>query len=98
MPQQEPIVLSQPENSLSSIAEAQRRILTSKNDYKTDANEYSNTNADALSDGDEMGKGTGLDIGQDSTQGGSSKDIFERKSLITKNKFAIDKPYTTPSV
>jgi len=98
MPQQEPVILSQPKNTLSSIADDIRKKLLTKNDYSVDKNEYSSTNKDAISDGDINGKGTGFDISQDVSQGGSSADIKERKVLITKNEYKAANPYTTPSI
>ena len=86
---------SQPDNELSQIAEQQRKRLIPKNDYKT-SNEYSATNKDAISDGDEFGKGTGAFL--DTVNGGSSIDIVERVNEIKINEYQKDKPYTTPTV
>ena len=68
---------SQPKNDMTTIADLQRKSLIVKNDYKTQ-NPYSATNPDAISDGDELGKGTGVFL--DTTNGGSSTDIIERKN------------------
>lgn len=95
MAQTERIDLEQPDNELSQIAEQQRARLLPKNDYK-DVNPYSSTNPDALSDGDEYGKGTGVFLG--TANGGSSVDVLERKNEIKINPYQYDKPYTTPSV
>ena len=65
-----------------------------KNDYKNE-NPYSSTNPDAISDGDEFGKGTGVFL--DTINGGSSLDVIERKNEIKINEYQPDKPYTTPS-
>ena len=85
---------SQPNNELSQIAEQQRQRLIPKNDYKS-SNQYSATNKDAISDGDEFGKGTGVFL--DTMNGGSSIDNAERKNEIKLNEYQKDKPYTTPS-
>jgi hypothetical protein len=85
---------AQPENVRSAIAEGQRAKLIPRNDYKT-VNPYSAVNPDALSDGDESGKGTGIYL--DVVNGGSSIDILERKNSIKVNEFQPNKPYTTPS-
>ena len=85
---------SQPKNDLTTIAEMQRKSLLVKNDYKT-VNPYSSVNPDALSDGDESGKGTGIFL--DTINGGSSIDIVERKNEIKVNEYQPNKPYTTPS-
>jgi hypothetical protein len=85
----------QPLNELGQVGEQQRQKLIPKNDYKP-VNQYSATNKDALSDGDELGKGTGSFL--DTVNGGSSVDILERKNEIKINEYQYDKPYTTPSV
>jgi hypothetical protein len=94
MPTTEPLNFSQPDNELSQIATQQRSKLIPKNDYK-DTNKYSSTNPDAIADGDEMGKGTGVFL--DTVNGGSSIDILERKNEIKINEYQVNKPYTTPS-
>ena len=53
------------------------------------------TNKDAISDGDEFGKGTGVFL--DTANGGSSVDTIERISEIKINEYQKNKPYTTPS-
>ena len=90
----EPLNFEQPKNDLSAIAEAERKKLLPKNDFST-ANSYSAVNPDALSDGDESGKGTGIFL--DVVNGGSSVDMSERKNSIKVNEFQPNKPYTTPS-
>ena len=94
MPEIERLDYSQPANDLTAIGDAQRKRLIVKNDYKT-VNPYSSTKPDAISDGDESGKGTGVFL--DTVNGGSSIDIVERKNEIKVNEFQPDKPYTTPS-
>lgn len=59
MPTLEPLDFSQPNNLLSKYADQERKKLIPKNDYKT-TNEYSSTNKDAMSDGDDKGRGTGV--------------------------------------
>ena len=93
MAQQEPIDLTQNEkNSLSAIAELERKKLFPRNDYNT-ANSYSSTNADALATGDELGKGTGGDLDVYNNNAGAIQDIIERKKEIVINKFTQDKTY-----
>lgn len=94
MPVSERLDFSQPKNELGKIGEQQRGILIPRNDYKP-TNEYSATNPDALSDGDEYGKGTGGFL--DTTNGGSSIDTVERINNIKVNRYQKDKPYTTPT-
>lgn len=92
--QTERLNFEQPANDLTVIADIQRKSLIVKNDFKT-VNPYSAVNPDALSDGDESGKGTGIFL--DTVNGGSSTDIFERKDNIKINEYQTNKPYTTPS-
>ena len=92
--QSERLDFSQPKNDLTAIADLQRKSLIVKNDYKT-VNPYSSVNPEAISDGDESGKGTGIFL--DTINGGSSIDIVERKNEIKINEYQKDKPYTTPS-
>ena len=92
--QTERVDFSQPKNDLTVIADIQRKSLIVKNDYKT-VNPYSSVNPDAISDGDDSGKGTGIFL--DTMNGGSSTDIAERKNEIKVNEYQPNKPYTTPS-
>jgi hypothetical protein len=96
MAQLEPTDLSQPKNDLSSIAEAERKKLFSKNDYKL-TNLYSSTNPDALATGDEFGKGTGGDLDIFNQNAGSITDVIERKTEIKVNPYQPNKPYTKPT-
>jgi hypothetical protein len=92
--QTERLNFEQPSNDLTAIADLQRKSLIVKNDYKT-VNPYSSVNPDAISDGDELGKGTGVFL--DTVNGGSSVDIVERKNEIKVNEYQPNKPYSTPS-
>lgn len=92
----EPLDFSQPKNSLSEIAEAERKKLFPKNDYKTE-NQYSAVNPDALADGDAQGKGTGEFLDTGNQNAGGIQDIIERKAELVINKYKIQNPYTTPS-
>jgi hypothetical protein len=93
MAQQEPIDLAQTENNtLSAVAEQERKKLFPRNDYNT-SNKYSSVNPDALATGDELGKGTGGDLDVYNTIAGSSVDNIERKNEIKINKFNSSKTY-----
>jgi hypothetical protein len=69
--------------TLESIGDAQRTILISKNSY-TYSDEYSSNHQNALSDGDEKGKGE-TDKGI-----GSKIDILTRRDNLTKNIYNND--------
>ncbi len=92
--QQIPIDLTQTENNkLTVIADVERKKNIVKNDYNEAGNQYSDTNPDALADGDTLGRGTGifLDIFNDTA--GTSVDIFERTNNIKFNPYNADKTY-----
>lgn len=93
----EPLNFDQPSNELSSIAETERRKLLPKNDFQRKNNEYSSTNKDAIADGDEQGKGTGVFLDVYNQQAGAIQDIVERKAEIVINEYKPNNPYTTPS-
>ena len=96
MAQVEPLIFEQPNNELSSIAEMERKKLLTKNDFNKQY-EYSSVNPDAISDGDEQGKGTGVFLDVYNQQAGAVQDIIERKNEIKINEFQPNNPYTTPS-
>ena len=80
--------LSQTEtNQLTVIADAERKRLITRNDFIRDADEYGVTNSQALADGDDMGRGTGVFLDVYNDRAGTSVDIFERKDDIKINKF-----------
>ena len=90
-----PIDLNQPDNALSAIAQKVRKDLVTRNDYKSNANEYGVTNPDAISDGDGKGRGTGLFL--DIFNGGTSTDQVAKVDNIKLNKYSSKNPYNTPS-
>ena len=94
--QNDKLDFSQPENTLSAIAAAERQKLFPRNDFNT-KNQYGPTNKDALSDGDNMGRGTGgfLDVNNDKI--GTTDDIMDRIDNIKINKYNNKTPYTTPT-
>jgi hypothetical protein len=90
-----PIDLNQPDNALSAIAQKVRKDLVTRNDYKSNANEYGVTNPDAISDGDDKGRGTGVFL--DIFNGGTSTDQVAKVDNIKLNKYSSKNPYNTPS-
>lgn len=90
----EPLDFSQPKNKLSEVAEQIRKQQFARNDYQLDK-QYGSSSPDAISDGDLQGKGTGVFL--DTSAGGNSVDIAERKNEIKINKFQADKPYQIPT-
>ena len=95
--QNDKIDFTQPEgekNQMSFYAEQQRAKLFPRNDYNND-NQYSSTNKDALSDGDSMGRGTGVYLDTFS-EAGTKEDIMDRKDNIKINKYNSKNPYQLP--
>ena len=92
----EPLNFSQPNNELSSIADAERKKLLTRNDFGN-KNQYSSVNKDALADGDEQGKGTGVFLDVYNQNAGAIQDILERKAEVVINEYKPNNPYTTPS-
>ena len=95
--QNDKLDFSQPENTLSAIAEQERGKLFPRNDYSPESQQYSSGHSNATADGDEAGRGTGkfLDIYNQSA--GTKTDITERKEDIKINKYNADKPYYVPA-
>lgn len=71
---------------LEDISVQYRETSVAKNDYNKN-DEYSAGNPNALSTGDEKGKG------EVNGQVGSATDIKTRQTLLTKNKFNKNKEY-----
>ena len=80
-------------NALTAYADQERAKLIPKNDYNAVGNQYSATNADAMADGDAMGRGTGVFLDVYNEAAGTSTDLIERKNEIKINKFNSSKPY-----
>ena len=80
-------------NALTAIADQERAKLIPKNDYNKVGNEYSSVNRDAVADGDNKGRGTGVFLDVYNDTAGTSVDIFERKDDIKINKYNKFKTY-----
>lgn len=82
------IDLSQTEaNQLTAIADTERKKLITRNDFQQTADEYGVTNSQALADGDDMGRGTGVFLDVYNDGAGTITDISERKNEIKINRF-----------
>jgi hypothetical protein len=90
----EPIDLSQEiDNPLSKYADEQRTKLVPKNEYKKTAFEYSSVNRNAIADGDDKGRGTGVFLDVLNKKVGTNIDVNERKNEIKINKWKDTNPY-----
>ena len=81
------------ENQLTAIADVERKRLITRNDYAAQAQIYSVNSPDAIADGDELGRGTGVFLDVYNTTDGTGTDVAERKNEIKINKFNANKPY-----
>ncbi len=75
-------------SKLEDIGAVQRQSLAAKNTYNNN-DEYNISHSNAVSNGDEKGKG------EMNGEAGSATDIKTRNTLITKNKFKNGKEYTS---
>jgi|TARA_R110000868_G_scaffold4622_2_gene28787 hypothetical protein len=80
-------------NALTAIADMERAKLIPKNDYNEVGNEYSAVNRDALADGDDKGRGTGVFLDVYNTNAGTINDVAERKNEIKVNQYNSSKTY-----
>ena len=80
-------------NQLTAIVDAERKRLITRNDYAAQAQIYSVNSPDAIADGDEFGRGTGIFLDVYNPTAGTSTDVAERKNEIKINKFNANKPY-----
>ena len=80
-------------NALTAIADMERAKLIPKNDYNEVGNEYSAVNRDALADGDDKGRGTGVFLDVYNTNAGTINDVAERKNEIKINQYNSSKTY-----
>ena len=73
--------MSNANEKLTEIANQQRTALMTSNTYDgTESDEYSSTHPNALSDGDDAGKGL-------TNTTGSSTDILTRQTLVNSNEY-----------
>ena len=90
----EPLDLAQSEqNNLTAIADVERKKLITRNDFQQGADEYGVNNTQALADGDDMGRRTGVYLDVYNDTAGTSLDIAERKDDIKINKYNRFKTY-----
>lgn len=76
---------------LRDVAANEKKKLTAKNEYKELSDEYSATHPNAISDGDEKGKGDG---GKGTI--GTKTDIETRTKNTVLNQYNNNKPYENP--
>lgn len=92
--QSDKLDFSQPDNELSRIAEEQRKRLIPRNDFKP-TDPYSSVHPDALANGDDIGRGTGVYLDIYNNNAGTSTDKQLRKEELKVNKYSENNPYYT---
>lgn len=80
-------------NQLTAIADLERKKLITKNDYDGEKVIYSVNSPNAIADGDDSGRGTGIFLDVYNENAGTGIDVNERKNEIKINKYNSSKPY-----
>jgi hypothetical protein len=80
-------------NQLTAVADQERAKLIPKNDFNAVGNQYSAVNKDAVADGDNRGRGTGVFLDVYNQSAGDKTDIAERKNEIKINRYNASKTY-----
>lgn len=94
MPEQiKTLDFTQPDNLMTAFANAERDKLLPRNDFSADSDNYSSTHPDALADGDDMGRGTGVFLDIYNNNAGTRQDVLERIDDIKINKYGPTNPY-----
>ncbi len=91
-------------SKLEQLGNQYRKDNIIKNTYQNaEGNEYNAKHKNALSDGDNKGKGTGVFLdtynggGVNDELGAPSEPGSGRKGNIVKNQYSADKPYSHPN-
>jgi len=91
--QNDSLNFTQPDNQLSAIANAERSKLFPRNDYSPSSESYSAQHPDAMSDGDDLGRGTSSFLDIHNQKVGTKTDVQEREMEVKVNRFSKDNPY-----
>ena len=91
--QNDKLDFSQPKNKLSEIAEQERARLFPRNDYSPLSDKYSAEHPNAMADGDDDGRGTGVFLDVHNFGAGTGLDINERNDDIKVNKYNYKNGY-----
>jgi hypothetical protein len=88
---------TQPGLKLSEYAQAERDKLFPKNLYSPKSDKYGPQHPNAISDGDEKGRGTAVFLGVRDDNTGTKTDILTRKDNIKTNSYNVGNGYGVPS-
>jgi hypothetical protein len=87
---------TQPGVKLTEVATSQRDMLFPKNIYSPKSEKYGPQHPNAMSDGDEKGRGTSVFLGVRDDNTGTQTDILTRKDNVKTNSYNSGNGYTTP--
>ena len=87
----------QPGAKLSDFAKAERDKLFPKNLYSPKSDNYGPQHPNALSDGDDKGRGTAVFLGIRDQETGTKIDILTRKDNVKTNAYNSGNGYTVPA-
>jgi len=91
--QNDKLNFEQPDNELTSIANAERGKLFPRNDFSPSSESYSAQHPDAIADGDEIGRGTAKFLDIYNLEVGTKTDVNQRNSEIKVNRYSQGSPY-----
>lgn len=86
----------QPGARLSEYAQAERDKLFPKNIYSPKSDSYGPQHPNALSDGDDKGRGTAVFLGVRDNETGTKTDILTRKENVKTNSYNSQNGYSVP--
>tara|TARA_Y100000389_G_C17358366_1_gene462332 strand:- start:101 stop:424 length:324 start_codon:yes stop_codon:yes gene_type:complete len=86
----------QPGAKLSDFAQAERDKLFPKNLYSPKSDKYGPQHPNALSDGDDKGRGTAVFLGIRDQDTGTKIDVLTRKDNVKTNAYNSGNVYTVP--
>lgn len=87
---------TQPGARLSEYAQAERDKLFPKNIYSPKSDSYGPQHPNALSDGDDKGRGTAVFLGVRDNETGTKTDILTRKENVKTNSYNSKNGYSVP--
>ncbi len=87
---------TQPGARLSEYAQAERDKLFPKNIYSPKSDSYGPQHPNALSDGDDRGRGTAVFLGVRDNETGTKTDILTRKENVKTNSYNSKNGYGVP--
>ena len=82
---------------MTDIAQAERDKLFPRNTYAPDKDVYGPQHPNALTDGDEKGRGSSVFLGVHDQETGTKTDNLTRKDLIKTNNFNYKEQYISVS-